>query len=121
MIQAFIQANKKFEIKELKPKRSINQKGYMYLAFNQVVFDTGADLEEVKQYLFKEICSPDIFIREGKFGTYYRSTEELDTEEMYRATENFRNYCAKELGIYIPEPNEHEKIEAWEIELSRNK
>lgn len=112
---------KRFELKEIRTRRTINQKGYMYFAFKQVQIDTGADLEEVKQYLFKEVCNPEIFWREGQFGPYLRSSEDLDTDEMYRATENFRNYCSRELGIYIPDPNEKENVEAWEAELSRYK
>lgn len=110
---------KRFELKELRKRRSLPQKGYMYLCFKQVQIDTGCDMEEVKQYLFKEVCSPEIFVRHGTYGKYLRSTEELDTKEMFEATENFRNFCAMELGIYIPAPNEHEKIRAWEAELSR--
>lgn len=110
---------KKFELKEIRKNRSLPQKGYMYIAFKQVQIDTGNDIEEIKQTLFKTICNPDIFIIEGEYGKYLRSTESLDTKEMSVAIDNFRNYCSAELGIYIPGPNETEKIEMWQAELSR--
>lgn len=114
-----IKNRKRFELKEIRKPRTQSQKGYMYVTFNYVVLRTGSSLEDVKQILFKEICNPDIFIREGMFGkTYLRSTEDLDTKEMFVATENFRNHCALELGIYIPSPNEEEKLEALEAEIS---
>lgn len=111
---------KRFELREIRKPRSQSQKGYMYVAFNCVVLNTGSSLEEVKQILFKEICNPDIFIRESVFDNkkYLRSTEDLDTKEMFTATENFRNHCALELGIYIPGPDECEKLEALEAEIS---
>lgn len=112
--------SKRFELKELRKRRTINQKGYLYFAFKQVQIDTGYSLEEVKQTLFKEICNPDIFIREGRLGKYLRSSEEVNTKEMSLATERFRDYCVSEMDIYIPEPNEEEKIKMWEAELSRN-
>ena len=116
----FLLSNQKdFTLKENRKPKSQSQKGYLYLIFNQIIIDTDSSLEEVKYTLFKRILNKDIFLREGKFGVYERSSEDLDTKEMYLATERLRHFCATELGMYIPDPDEKEKIKIWEAELSR--
>ena len=79
----------------------------------------------MKDKYYKILCNKDIFVREvedrylGKIKVL-RSTSDLDTEEMTRSIERWRNWAAAE-GIYIPSPDEHKAVLQMEIELSRNK
>ncbi len=109
-----------FELKEKKRQRTNQQNRYLHLIFKQVAIETGYSINEVKQVIFKKVVNSDIFVRYSEFNgvEYLISTSELDTLEMTRAIERFRDYCSLEFGIYIPAPNEEEKINAWEAELS---
>lgn len=118
-LEYLISKGKDFTLKEDRKVRSQSQKGYLYILFNQIVLETGSTLEEVKYPLFKRTLNRDIFIREGKFGLYERSSEDVDTKEMSVAIERLRAFCSSELGIRTPDPNEEEKIKIWEAELSQ--
>ena len=70
----------------------------------------GLNKNEAKQE-FKEICA-FWFEYEKNYKKYYRSTAELNTKEMSECIYYFRAFVAKEVGTYIPEPNEHMQIES---------
>ena len=53
--------------------------------------------------------------------TFLRSSSELSQDEMNLSIERFRNWSAKEAGIYLPEPNEQDLLVECEIEIERNK
>lgn len=118
-LEFMIKRNVIFELTEKKKVRTNLQNRYLHLAFNEVCNETGYCLNEVKQLLFKKIVNPEIFIKQSDLGEYLRSTADLDTLEMTKAIDKFRDYCIVEIGIYIPEPNEEEKIRLWEAEQSR--
>lgn len=119
MLDFLIKNNKTFEIKEKRKIRTNQQNRYLHLCFTQIQLDTGYSFNEVKQLLFKRIVNPEIFIVQRSLGEYLRSTADLDTLEMTKAIDKFRDYCISEMNIYIPAPNELEQIQAWEAELSR--
>lgn len=96
-------------------KRTLAQNSYLHLLLGFFASEFGYTLEEVKFDIFKRHCNPDIFIRQrrnkrGNEVRYVRSSTELDTAEMTRAIERFRNYSSAQCGLYLPEPNEHEAI-----------
>lgn len=118
-LEFMIKRGATFELTERKKTRTNHQNRYLHLAFKQVHIETGYSFHEVKQVLFKKIVNPEIFISQGRLGEYLRSTADLDTLEMTKAIDKFRDYCISEIDVYIPEPNEEEKIRLWEAELSR--
>jgi len=113
------------ELKERKPQRTQSQNKYLHVALGFFACEVGETLEYVKDKYYKILCNKDIFVREvedrylGKI-KILRSTSDLDTEEMTRSIERWRNWAAAE-GIYIPSPDEHKAVLQMEIELSRNK
>ena len=113
------------ELTEKKPKRTNLQNAYLHTALSYFAGKVGEDMEYVKKNYFKILCNKEIFIREvedkylGKIKVL-RSSADLDTEEMTRAIERFRNWAASE-GEYIPSPDEHRLVQLMEIEVSRNK
>ena len=101
-----ISQGKKVEIKERRKARTINQNRYLHLIFGLYASETGYTVEEVKQDIFKrEICF-DVFMIIKKGRQVFRSTASLDTKEMTIVIDMFRNHASKDLGIYLPEPNE---------------
>ena len=113
------------ELTEKKPQRTPNQNRYLHCILAYFGLEVGEDAEYVKKNYFKILCNKDIFIREiedkylGKIKVL-RSSADLDTDEMTRAIERFRNWAASE-GVYIPSSEEHRLVQLMEIEVSRNK
>lgn len=114
------------ELKEKKPRRTLNQNSYLHICLSYFASQTGNRMEWVKQQYFKKTVNPSIFIRQKEdklIGTtsYLRSSADLDTEEMTTAVERFRNWASMEAGIYIPSPEEHLLVSQMETEIERNK
>ena len=113
------------ELTEKKPQRSSAQNRYLHSILAYFGLEVGETAEYVKLNYFKLLCNRELFVREveDKFAgkiRVIRSSAELDTEEMTRAVERFRNWAAGE-GVYIPSPEEHLMVQQMEIEISRNK
>ena len=114
------------EIETEMPKRSLAQNRYLHLILGYFACEYGSSLRDVKLEFFKHECNQGIFYREriGKGGepeTYLRSTAELTPAEMTLAIERFRNYASIEAGIYLPSPDEEERIQYIKQEIKRNK
>ncbi len=114
------------ELTEKKPQRTIKQNRYLHVILSYFGLRTGNTLDYVKRQYFKVHCNPELFIIEredallGKVKKL-RSSAELTTEEMTLAIERFRNWAALEAEIYIPTPEDHERIQLMEIEVGRAK
>lgn len=123
-LKYFIEKKYSFELKRKLPKRSISQNSYLHLLFSWFALQTGYTAEEVKQEIFKKIVNTNTFY-EGEFGEIikierWRSTASLNTQEMTLCIDRFRDYSAKEAGIYLPEPRELAIIQEMEIQIANN-
>lgn len=103
------------EIKEIFPQRSVSQNAYLHVCIRLFAIDYGVTEEEAKLEFFKKKVNRDIFVypKPNKYGEIIetvRSTASLDKKEMTIAIERFRNWYAEKTGLYIPEPNEREKL-----------
>ena len=104
------------ELTEKKQQMTSNQNKYLHCILAYFGLEVGEDMEYVKKNYFnrevddKYLCKIKVL----------RSSADLDTEEMTRAIERFRNWSASE-GVYIPSPDEHRLVQLMEIEVSRNK
>lgn len=105
--------------------RSKAQNRYLHLILGVVAMDTGNTLEYTKEIYFKRLVNPDIFVQEsndpfaGKVQTV-RSTAELSKETMSTAIDRFKRWAA-ENGIYIPDPQDAERLKDIEMEMGRMK
>lgn len=127
-LKHFISKGQKFELKAKFPKRSISQNNYLHLILTWFSIETGYTLEETKNDVFKKHVNPNLFYEgefEGKIKGLkverFRSTASLDTAEMTLAIERFRDFSAKELGIYLPEPKDLTLLQEIENEISKFK
>lgn len=115
------------ELTEKKPQRTIRQNSYLHAALGYFGLQFGYKIEEVKEWYFKEICNPDLFVKTihdvvtGQERKVFKSSAELDTEQMTLAIERFRNWAADVAGVYIPSPEEHRLVEQMELETQRAK
>ena len=124
----YLISNKKtFELKEVKPKRSIRQNSYLHLILSWYSLEYGETLAYIKQEVFKKQINKDIFEFEyvnkktGEIRLAYKSTSQLDSKEMTTAIDRFRNYASKEAGIYLPEPNDLVFLNEIKKEVENNK
>lgn len=105
--------------------RSINQNSYLHLLLGVVAMETGNTLADVKEYYFKRIINPDIFIvtKKDKLGNSFestRSSSQLTKEEMSMAIDRLKRWGA-ENGIYLPNPGDESLLRSIAIEMGRNK
>jgi len=119
----FLSKGKTFELKEKHPKRSIRANSYLHLILTWFGLETGYTMQEVKQESFKKLVNTDMFYEGSVEGVVkierWRSTASLDKEEMTLAITRFRNFSSKELGIYLPEPNDLVLLQELENEISK--
>ena len=125
-INYYIKQGKRFELKAKHDRRSISQNSYLHLILTWFGIETGYTLEEVKQDIFKKVVNSSLFDDgeiEGKIKGLkiqrWRSIASLDTKELTLAIERFRDFSSKELGIYLPEPNDLGLIQEMENEISK--
>ena len=123
-LKFFIENKRVFELTEKRKKRTISQNAYLHLLFGWFALETGYTTEEVKQEIFKKIVNPNTFY-EGEFGNIitierWRSTANLNTQEMTICIDRFRDYSSKEAGIYLPQPSDLVMLQEMEIQISNN-
>lgn len=105
--------------------RSNAQNRYLHLILGVVAMDTGNTLEYTKEIYFKRLVNPDIFVQEvndpyvGKVQTV-RSSADVTKETMSTAIDRFKRWAA-ENGMYIPDPQDAERLKDIEMEMGRMK
>jgi len=122
-----IEKGKSFELIEKKPKRTISQNNYLHLILSWFAVETGYTKDEVKLEIFKKHVNTDLFY-DGEANVKnqvivierWRSTRSLDTKELTIAIDRFRNFSAKEVGIYLPEPLDLALLQQMESELKEH-
>lgn len=112
------------ELSKKNKQRSLAQNRYLHTILGYFASEYGITLEEAKYEFFKKRYNADIFVREkvnrhGMAITYVRSSSDLDTAEMTRAIESFRNKVADEMGVYIPSADEHDALLEAEKQMAR--
>lgn len=105
--------------------RSRNQNSYLHLLIGVVAMETGNSIAYAKEWYFKRLVNPDLFIQEkvdkyaGKVQVI-RSSADLTTEEMSMAIDRFKRWGA-ENGIYLPNPGDESLLREIEIEMGRQR
>jgi len=112
------------ELREL-TGRSKAQNSYLHLVLGVVAMETGNTLAFTKDVYFKKLVNPDIFclMKDDKIMgrvPVLRSSRDLTIEEMSVAIDRFKKWCAEQ-GIYIPEPEDAERLKDIELEMGRMK
>lgn len=126
-INQLISDKKVFELKEKKPKRSLNQNRYLHLILSWYAWEYGETLEYIKQVVFKKDVNREIFEyqhlnrKTGEVRIEYRSTANLDTAELSLAIDRFRDFSILQAGIYLPEPKDLAFLQEIEIQITNNR
>lgn len=112
------------EVKKKHRQRSSSQNAYLHVCLGYYASEFGYSIDEVKQDIFKRKLNKDIFEVErvnkrGQKVVRLRSSRDLDTEEMTRAIERFRNWSSAVAGLYIPSPNETDALFAAQQQIDK--
>lgn len=105
--------------------RSKQQNNYLHLLIGVVALDTGNTLEYCKEWYFKRLCNPDLFIttRTDKYAgqvEVVRSSADLTREEMSMAIDRFKRWGSQN-GMYMPNPGDESLLREIAIEMGRMK
>ena len=123
-ISALEERGASVELRELSG-RTKAQNSYHHLILGVVAIETGNTLAYTKDIYFKRLVNPDIFVKEvndlyvGKVQVV-RSSADLSVETMSTAIDKFKRWAAEQ-GIYIPEPEDAERLKDIELEMGRMK
>lgn len=111
----------------VRKKRTIKQNAYLHLVLSWFALEYGETLEYTKQIIFKQWVNKDVFLTEyvnrktGEIRETYKSTKDLDTKELTVCIDRFRNYSSKEMGLYLPEPNDLVFLNQISNEIENNR
>ena len=112
------------ELREL-TGRSAGQNRYLHLVIGAVAMETGVTLDFCKREYYKKLANRGIFVKEvddfyvGKVEVL-RSSRDLTAEEMTDSITRFKKWAAEQ-GIYIPDPEDAERLKDIEMEMGRMK
>ena len=107
-----------------KTKRSLSQNSYLHVLLGILALDQGEKMEFVKDYYYKRLVNPDIFVLTkedrilGKVEVL-RSSKDLTKEEMSKSIDKLRNWASSELGCYLPSADEESLLQQAEMEIQR--
>lgn len=116
------------EVVELRSKkqRSLNQNAYLHVILGYFAVQYGESADYIKEEYFKKLVNPEIFIVARKFDSFTnrerivcKSTSDLTVEEMSVCIDRFRNWSAKEAGIYLPTAEEGILLRQCEVEIAQ--
>lgn len=121
-LQQLVTDKKVVDIKEVKPRRSLNQNAFLHLLLGAFGAEFGYTLEEAKS-LYKQLNSSIYeYTKEqrGKTHTFMRSSADLDKEEMTRSIETLRDWSAK-AGYPLPTATDQEWLRQLENDTEQHK
>lgn len=103
--------------------RSLGQNRYLHLIIGAVAMETGVTLEYCKANYYKKLANHAIYLttRDDRFAgrvEVLRSSRDLTTEEMSESIDRFKRWAAEQ-GIYIPEPEDTDRLKDIELEMGR--
>lgn len=116
------------EVVELRSKRqrTLNQNAYLHIIIGYFAVQYGETPDYVKEEYFKKLVNPDIFIERkgwdkmiGRERVKCKSTADISIEQMSICIDRFRNWSAKEAGIYIPTAEEGVLLRSCEVEIAQ--
>lgn len=116
-----IQNGKVVELTEKRKQRTLSQNNYLHLILSWFAIETGYNLEQVKQDIYKRYVCKSFFVSSKKGILICKSTKELNTKELSQSIETFRNWSSSEMNIYLPSANEHNLLNEIENRLNQFK
>ena len=106
-----------------KSSRTKAQNSYEHLLMGIVAMDIGISLEECKEYYFKRLVNPDIFVVRKTMPFIGEvcdtlSTSDITQEQTSVAIDRFKRWMY-ENGYFVPSPTDDAVLRDIEIEMGR--
>ena len=108
-----------------KAYRTGNQNRYLHALIGAVALELGETLDYVKRVYYKMTANYSLFVMMKddrvlkQSVTVLRSSADLTKEEMNASITRFKIWAAKE-GIYLPEPEDAERLKEIEYLITKN-
>lgn len=115
-LKQLIEKKVQVRISRIVRRRSLSQNSYLHLLLSYFGQHFGYTLEEAK-ILYKQL-NPSIYVYRKNNHTFLRSSAELDTVEMTKSIDKFREE-SKALGFPLPSPDEQEWLARIENDVER--
>ena len=114
------------ELKALKPPQSGQQLRFAFVCIGYFAAEYGISKYEAEWEYFKNRVNHDIFYKKkfnkkGEPIMYARHMDELDMGELSMAITRWRNFCAFEYEIYIPDSSDYAFMLHAEKVIEQNK
>ena len=124
-LEKLIRDKKVFDLTEKKPQRSLNQNAYLWLTISYWGVQTGYTKNE-SEAVYKNVNKDIYYVKKelaGENVVYVRHTYELDTAEMSKSIDKWRNWASQNesFPVYIPSPDEYRLVSLMEMEVERMK
>lgn len=116
-LMTLIKQKKQAEVKILRPARSLNQNSYLHLLLGYFGSHFGYTLDEAK-IIYKRDVNPSIYVYEKNKAKFLRSSVDLDTGEMTKTIDRFREF-SKEQGLPLPAAENEAELRSIENEIER--
>jgi len=114
---------KVIELKEVKPRRSLNQNAFLHLLLGAFGANLGYSVEEAKELYKRLPGNKELYAYQkdvgGKPMTFLRSSADLNKEEMTRSIETLREWSAK-MGYPLPTAEDREWLMRIENEIEKH-
>lgn len=111
------------EIKEVKPRRSLNQNSYLHLLLGAFGANLGYSLDEAKELYKRLPGNKEMYAYQkdvgGKPMTFLRSSADLNKDEMTRSIETLREWSEK-MGYPLPTADNKEALMRLENYIEEN-
>jgi hypothetical protein len=104
------------EVKRVNKNRTLSQNAFLHLLIGAFGAHFGYTMEEAKQ-IYKEI-NQDMYKYKKKDRVFWRSSADLNTEEMSKSIDRFRQ-TSEEHGCPLPEAEDKEWIMRLENDISK--
>ncbi len=106
------------EVIKVSPKRSLNQNNYLHLLLGAFGIHFGYTIDEAK-LLYKELNKDIYAYKHPKGRTFYRSSADLDTAEMTKSIDRFREASDKQ-GCPLPTATDQGWLRAIENDIEKH-
>lgn len=113
-----VNTKKVIEVKKINPNRTLRQNSYLHLLIGYFGQHFGYTMEEAKQ-IYKEI-NTTTYRYEKKGRIFWKSSAELDTAEMTKTIDLFREK-SKEAGCPLPAATDQAWLRQIENEIERSR
>lgn len=106
------------EVKKISPRRTLNQNSYLHLLIGAFAAHFGYTIDEAK-IVYKDM-NMSTFLYEKNGRKFYRSTADLDKEEMAKTIDTFMQKSAEQ-GCTLPLATDQEWLRQIENEIERSR